>query len=71
MQQTADGGYIIAGTTDSFDAGMYDVYLIKTDSNGTVNIRRRMDNEVFNRYHQSIVTKLENKKKPPENKTGS
>ncbi|MBM3324522.1 MAG: T9SS type A sorting domain-containing protein [Calditrichaeota bacterium] len=34
MQQTADGGYFLAGTTNSFGVGRHDFWLMKTDANG-------------------------------------
>jgi len=36
IQQTADGGYIVAGRTNSFGAGNYDLLVLKLDASGNV-----------------------------------
>ncbi len=36
VKQTSDGGYIIAGLTNSFGSGLKDIYLVKTDQLGNL-----------------------------------
>lgn len=56
VQQTEDGGYIVVGETDSYGAGIFDVYLIKTDKDGDTLWTRTYggeDNDVGNSIVQT------------------
>jgi len=36
IQQTSDGGYVVAGETESFGAGDWDIWILKLDEDGTI-----------------------------------
>ena len=42
--QSSDGGYVVAGYTESFGAGGYDFYLVKLDSNWNVCFSQNITN---------------------------
>ena len=45
IEQTSDGGYIVAGSTKSYGAGDYDMWLLKLDSDG---------NKLWERFYGGI-----------------
>jgi hypothetical protein len=51
VQQTADGGYVVAGVTNSF--GNKEVYLIRTDSNGNLLWQKTLGQGVGNSVQQT------------------
>jgi hypothetical protein len=57
VQQTTDGGYVVAGVTASFGAGSGDVYLVKTNSFGdTLWTRTYGGSEPDEGYHVEHTT---------------
>jgi hypothetical protein len=54
--QTSDGGYALAGWTDSFGGGGFDFYLVKTDSSGSMVWNRTYGTAGDNRAYSIIQT---------------
>jgi hypothetical protein len=54
--QTSDGGYAIAGYTESFGAGEADVYVVKLDANGNLQWTKTIGGEPWDVGHSLIQT---------------
>ena len=51
VRQTADGGYIVAGSTRSFGAGLDDVYVVKTNADGVEEWSRAIGGTLIDEGH--------------------
>jgi hypothetical protein len=56
LKVTSDGGYVLAGTTDSFGAGNYDFWLIKTDAYGNMEWNQTYGGEGYEDANSLVQT---------------
>jgi len=56
VKETDIGGYVIVGFTASFGAGLYDIYIVNTDHNGSFNWQRTFGGPQFDRAYQVELT---------------
>ena len=56
IQQTSDGGYIVAGYTHSFGAGSTDGWLLKLDSSGSVQWQKTFGGTEADRFYSAQQT---------------
>jgi hypothetical protein len=54
--ETSDGGYAMAGTTESFGAGSFDFWLVKTDLNGSMQWNRTYGGSDLEKAYSLIKT---------------
>ncbi len=54
--QTTDNGFALAGSTRSYGAGMTDMWLVKTDSNGTIQWNRTYGGTTGEEAHNLLQT---------------
>jgi len=56
LVETSDGGYAIAGRTESFGAGSYDFWLVKTDANGNMEWSRTYGGALYDTARSLVET---------------
>ncbi|MCU0415514.1 MAG: hypothetical protein MUE91_14140 [Ignavibacteriaceae bacterium] len=54
--QTDDGGYIIAGSTRSYGAGNFDLYIIRTDPSGNIIWTKTFGGDRYDKSQDIIKT---------------
>ena len=54
VQQAPDGGYVVAGLTNSIGAGSFDAWLVKTNASGTLEWENTFGGTGDDRFHQML-----------------